>query len=84
MDEVFSHRSEIPIGATVELRVVDADFDQVEETPTMTLMRLWLEEDATDDPAEREAAQEGLNGFERNMNQPRRLAGARLHYPEAE
>jgi len=47
-------------------------------------MRSWLEEDATDDPAERQEAEQELNEFKRGMNQPREEAGARLLYPEAE
>jgi hypothetical protein len=54
------------------------------ETPTMALMRKWLEEDATSDPAEQRAAEKELTEFKRNMNRPRKEAGARLLYPEAE
>lgn len=50
----------------------------------MALMRSWLDEDATDDPEEIRAAKEELREFKRNMNQPRKEAGARLLYPEAE
>ena len=82
VDEVFSHRSEIPTGATVELKIFEPR--TTEETATMALMRSWLEEDATDDPAERQAAEQELNEFKRNMNQPRKEAGARLLYPEGE
>ena len=53
-----------------------------EETATMILMRTWLEEDATDDPAEKRAAEQQLNEFKRQMNQPRKETGARLLYPE--
>jgi hypothetical protein len=77
IDEVLSHRDEIPNGATVELKVFD------KETPTMRLMRTWLEEDATNDPVEKQAAAQELTEFKRNMNQPRKAAGARLLYPEA-
>ena len=82
VDEVFSHRSEIPSGALVELKVVEKP--QAQETPTMALMRKWLEEDATDDPEEVLRAEEELREFKRNMNQPRKEAGARLLYPEVE
>src|SRR5689334_1778802 len=77
VEEVFSHWSEIPAGATVELKVFV-------ETPTMALMRAWLEEDATDDPEEIQAAEEELREFKHNMNQPRKESGARLLYPEVE
>lgn len=82
VDEVFSRRSEIPSGATVELKVFEEK--PREETPTMALLRSWLEEDATDDPEEIRDAEEELREFKRNMNLPRKEAGARLLYPEVE
>ena len=84
VDEVFSHRNEIPPGATVELKVVDDKPTAPRETATMTLMRLWLEEDATADADEVKVAEEELRVFKRNMNLPRKEAGARLLYPEVE
>ena len=53
-------------------------------TPTMALIKSWLEQDATDDPEEILAAEEDLLEFKRNMNLPRKEAVARLHYQEAE
>ena len=50
----------------------------------MALMRAWLEEDATDDPAEKEAAQQELDEFKRNMNRWRKEAGSLPLYPEVE
>ena len=50
----------------------------------MLLMRLWLEEDATDNPEEIRQAEEELKEFKRNMNKPRKEAGARLLFPEVE
>ena len=50
----------------------------------MALMKSWLDEDATNDPEEMRAAEEDLLEFKRNMNLPRKEAGARLLYPEAE
>jgi hypothetical protein len=82
VDEVFSHRNEIPPGATVELKVFEET--PKEETATMALVRSWLAEDATDDPEEICAAEEELREFKRNMNLPRKEAGARLLYPEVE
>ena len=82
VDEVFSHRHEIPAGATVELKVFPKQTKPHHETATMTLLRSWLEEDATDDSDEITQAQEDLNEFKRNLNQPRKDAGARLLYPE--
>jgi hypothetical protein len=84
IDEVFSHRSEIPDGATVELKVVEETPREQEETATMALMKSWLEEDATNDPEEIRAAEEELREFKRNLNLPRKETGARLLYPEAE
>ncbi len=51
---------------------------------SIALMQSWLEEDATDDPEELRIAAQDLLEFKRNMNIPRKEAGARLHYPEAE
>jgi hypothetical protein len=48
IDEVLSHRSEIPADASVELKVFQRKPEDQPETATMALMRLWLEEDATD------------------------------------
>ncbi len=61
-------------------------FTQKPQKPTLTmlLMRSWLEEDATDDPEEIREAEESLQEFKRNMNQPRKEANARLLYPEGE
>ena len=52
-------------------------------TPTMALMKLWLK-NAPTDPEEMREAEEDLLEFKRNMNLPRKEAGARLHYPEVE
>jgi hypothetical protein len=84
VEEVFSHRYEIPDGATVELQVFDTGPKVAEETATMALMRSWLEEDATEDLAEKQVAAQELDEFKRSMNQPRKEAGARLLYPEVE
>ena len=51
---------------------------------SIALVQSWLKEDATEDPEELRIAAEDLLEFKRNMNIPRKEAGARLHYPEAE
>ncbi len=79
-DEILAHSEEIPKTSEVELRV----FEPVKQTATMALMKSWLEEDATDDPDEIQEAQEELREFKRNMNLPRKEAGARLLYPDVE
>ncbi len=79
-EEILAHSDEIPKMSEVELRV----FEPKKLTPTMALMQSWLEEDATDDPEEIRAAEEELREFKRNMNLPRKEAGARLLYPEVE
>ncbi len=84
VEEVFSHRGEIPAGATVELKIFDTQPKPVEETATMTLMRTWLAQDATEDPVQLQAASQELTEFKRNMNQPRKDALSRLLYPEGE
>ena len=40
-------------------------------TPTMALIKKWLDEDATENLAELEIAEDELNEFKRNMNFPR-------------
>jgi len=81
-DQILAQSSEIPKTSEVELRVFDTR--PPHETATMALMKSWLEEDATDDPDEIRQAEEELREFKRNMNLPRKEAGARLLYPEAE
>ncbi|MDQ3814474.1 MAG: hypothetical protein M3347_11045 [Armatimonadota bacterium] len=49
VDEVFRHRSEIPDGAMVELKVFPKP-PTGPDTATMASLLSWLEEDATDDP----------------------------------
>ena len=51
---------------------------------TITLLQSWIAEDATDDPEEIRQAEAELTEFKRNMNAPRREAGARLLFPEVE
>jgi hypothetical protein len=51
---------------------------------SIALLKQWLQEDATDDPEEIQQAEADLKEFKRNMNEPRKLAGARLLYPESE
>ena len=51
---------------------------------SIALLQSWLTSDATDDPEDIRAAEQDLTEFERNMNAPRREAGARLHFPEVE
>jgi hypothetical protein len=83
-DEILAHSDEITRTSEVELRVFGPKATSDRQTATMALMRSWLEEDATDDPQEIQAAEEELQTFKRNMNLPRKEAGARLLYPEAE
>jgi hypothetical protein len=79
-DQVRARIGEIPNTSEVELRI----FEPKPQTATMALMKSWLEEDATEDPDEIRAAEEELREFKRNMNLPRKQAGARLLYPEVE
>ena len=51
---------------------------------TIALMQSWIAEDATDDPEEISQAEAELIEFKRNMNAPRKEAGARLLFPEVE
>ncbi len=56
---------------------------EVEEDPTIALLEQWIAEAPTDPEAIREA-EEDLREFKKNMNQPRKEAGERLHFPEVE
>ena len=83
MSEILAQSNEIPKTSEGEVRV----FEQTtitDDDPTIALLKSWLEEDATDDPEELRAAEEELREFKRNMNLPRKQAGARLLYPEVE
>ena len=46
------------------------------------LLRGWLRDEATDDPAQIQKAQEELDEFKRNINANRAAASERLVYPE--
>jgi hypothetical protein len=46
------------------------------------LLRGWLRDEATDDPAQIQKAQEELDEFKRNINANRAATGERLPYPE--
>lgn len=50
---------------------------------SIALLKSWIAE-APDNPDEIRAAEEELREFKRNMNLPRKEAGARLLYPEGE
>jgi hypothetical protein len=52
-------------------------------TPTMKLLQSWIDAAPTD-PEEIRIAEEELREFKRNMNAPRKEAGARLLYPDVE
>jgi hypothetical protein len=81
-EQVREMSREIPASSEVEIRIYEPK--RSTPTPTMTLLQSWLDEDATDDPDDIRVAEQELTEFKRNMNQPRKAAGARLLYPEAE
>ena len=83
--EEVSRHAEALKGRRVKVILADepAPTDS-EADPTVALLESWLREDATDDPAEIRRAEEELAEFKRNMNAPRREAGERLLYPDAE
>ena len=90
IEEVFSHRNEIPDGATVELKVLDETPDGKETAlhdpqaaASIALLQSWIAQAPTDSKAILEA-EEDLREFKKNMNLPRKEAGARLHFPEVE
>jgi hypothetical protein len=79
-DQILSHRDEIPATAEVEVRVFGP---KPSADPSIALLESWLAEAPTGEDAIREAEQD-LREFKRNMNLPRKEAGARLHYPDVE
>lgn len=89
IDEVFSHRNEIPSGATVELKVVEeipeesASLPDPQNEASIALLKSWIAQAPTEPEAIRDA-EEDLREFKRNMNVPRKETGARLHFPEVE
>ena len=83
-DQVLARQDEIGKTSEVEVRVFEVKEEPSGETPTMALLRSWLEEDATNDPEEIRNAELELREFKRNMNLPRKESGTRLLYPEVE
>jgi hypothetical protein len=54
-----------------------------DKDPTIALLESWIAQAPTDPAAIREA-EDDLREFKRNLNAPRKEAGARLHFPEVE
>ena len=81
VDEVFSHRGDIPTGSTLELKVFEPEPQRNDET--VSLIEAWIASAPTDPEAIKEA-EEDLRDFKRNMNRWRKEAGAHVLYPEAE
>ncbi len=52
-----------------------------ENAAAIALLKLWKEQDATDDPEEIRKAEEELAEFKRNMNANREATDERLVYP---
>ena len=80
--EVLPQLSETSNNVEVEVTV----FKPVEASPksrSIELLESWLANVPTD-PEEIRLAKEELLEFKKNMNIPRKEAGARLHYPEVE
>ena len=73
------HLPLLPVANPTVIHSVDPENDA-----SIALLQSWLAEDATDDPDEIREAEEDLEKFKRNMNAPRKIAGARLHFPEVE
>jgi hypothetical protein len=55
--------------------------ETAENAASIALLQSWLEEDATDDPAEIRNAQQELDEFKRAINAERERVGARRVYP---
>ncbi len=79
-DEILAHKDEIPGTSEVEVRVFEPE---PTTNPTISLLESWIALAPTDRKAIQEA-EEDLREFKRNMNRPRKEAGARLHYPDVE
>ena len=56
--------------------------ENTENAAAIALLRGWLRDEATDDPAEIRKAQEELDEFKRNLNANRKITGERLLFPE--
>jgi hypothetical protein len=67
----------------VEVEEQEAPLADPQAAASIALLKSWIAEAPTDPEAIREAEEE-LREFKRNMNLPRKQAGARLLYPEVE
>lgn len=83
-EQVRELSRDIAPTSEVEVRIYEPTPPAAKQTTTMALLQSWLDEDATDDPDEIQAAEQELLEFKRSMNQPRKQAGARLLYPDVE
>jgi hypothetical protein len=64
---------------------VDAEEQKRLNAPSIALLQSWLEEARKPrTPEELEGAEEDMNRLMQNLNAPRREAGERLHFPDAE
>jgi hypothetical protein len=78
--QILGHKDEIAGTAEVEVRVFAP---KPITDPTLALLESWIATAPTDQAAIRDA-EDDLRAFKRNMNLPRKEAGARLHYPDVE
>lgn len=77
-------RSVIEESAATMSAPSPADDVDSHQDATIALLQSWIAEDFTDDPEEIRQAEQDLMEFKRNMNAPRKEAGARLLFPEVE
>jgi aryl-alcohol dehydrogenase-like predicted oxidoreductase len=63
---------------------IDAEKQKQLNDPSIALLQRWLAESETADPEEIRQAEEDLREFKRNLNAPRKQAGARLLFPDVE
>jgi len=66
-------------------KLVTEHLPPAEQEPRKTasdLLRGWLRDEATDDPAQIQKAQAELDEFKRNINANRAATGERLPFPE--
>jgi hypothetical protein len=81
-EEVTTQRGNVLSGHRVRVTVLpDEEKPEEKNAASIALLRSWLD-DAPKTLEEKEEAERGFAEFKRNMNEPRKIAGARLLYPE--
>jgi hypothetical protein len=77
-DKILTPSNRVRVTVTV---LQDEEKTEEKNATSIALLESWLA-DAPKTPEEKEEAERGFKEFKRNMNEPRKIAGARLLYPE--